>query len=407
MSHSAVPARPLHPFRATLAAVCAIGIALGMSRYAYTPLIPALIRDGWVSVPQAGFLGGANCMGYLASCLLAIVLPRYLPIRSVIRLSLAIALIGGLMSAFDLGFRWLILARFVAGLSAAPLLVLTPSVLSSQISDRWKKVCSGIAFAGNGLFIVLISLTLPFFLEFDVQLSWLYEAVVTALACILVWPLSSRASGKPLVRSEVSDHLNGRQRKVLLGLILAYGLGAVAVQPPTLFLTDYLHRDLGLRVSEASQVFSILGVGTAIGAGVSGLFAGLVGSRLTLFIVYVSGVISMLLVLFTSKIWALALAAGLAGVFLMGLVAMTSQRTMEAVGHAQHPKTWGTMTLAFALGLTVGSNGMSALLQYGQTYLDLFAIGFFIALSGLVLTMFLSCRTLPSDQKNNINGSRV
>ena len=407
MSHSAVPARPLHPFRATLAAVCAIGIALGMSRYAYTPLIPALIRDGWVSVPQAGFLGGANCMGYLASCLLAIVLPRYLPIRSVIRLSLAIALIGGLMSAFDLGFRWLILARFVAGLSAAPLLVLTPSVLSSQISDRWKKVCSGIAFAGNGIFIVLISLTLPFFLEFDVQLSWLYEAAVTVVACILVWPLSSRASGKPLVRSEVSDHLNGGQRKVLLGLILAYGLGAVAVQPPTLFLTDYLHRDLGLRVSEASQVFSILGVGTAIGAGVSGLFAGLVGSRLTLFVVYVSGVISMLLVLFTSKVWALALAAGLAGVFLMGLVAMTSQRTMEAVGHAQHPKTWGTMTLAFALGLTVGSNGMSALLQYGQTYLDLFAIGFFIAFSGLVLTIFLSCRTLPSDQKNNINGSRV
>ncbi len=407
MSHSAVPARPLHPFRATLAAVCAIGIALGMSRYAYTPLIPALIRDGWVSVPQAGFLGGANCMGYLASCLLAIVLPRYLPIRSVIRLSLAIALIGGLMSAFDLGFRWLILARFVAGLSAAPLLVLTPSVLSSQISDRWKKLCSGIAFAGNGIFIVLISLTLPFFLEFDVQLSWLYEAAVTVVACILVWPLSSRASGKPLVRSEVSDHLNGGQRKVLLGLILAYGLGAVAVQPPTLFLTDYLHRDLGLRVSEASQVFSILGVGTAIGAGVSGLCAGLVGSRLTLFVVYVSGVISMLLVLFTSKIWALALAAGLAGVFLMGLVAMTSQRTMEAVGHAQHPKTWGTMTLAFALGLSVGSNGMSALLQYGQTYFDLFAIGFLIAFSGLVLTIFLSCRTLSSDQKNNINGLRA
>ena len=399
MAHSAVPARPLHPFRATLAAVCAIGIALGMSRYAYTPLIPALIRDGWVSVPQAGFLGGANCMGYLASCLLAIVLPRYLSIRSVIRLSLIIALIGGLMSAFDLGFRWLILARFVAGLSAAPLLVLTPSVLSSQISDRWKKVCSGIAFSGTGIFIVLISLTLPFFLRFDVQLSWLYEAVITMVACILVWPLSSRASGKPLVRSEVFDHLNGGQRKVLFGLILAYGLGAVAVQPPTLFLTDYLHRDIGLRVSEASLVFSVLGVGTAIGSSVSGLFTGLVGSRITLFVVYLSGVVSMLLVLFSTKIWALALAAGLAGVFLMGLVAMTSQRTMEAVGNSQHPKTWGTMTLAFAIGLTVGSNGMSALLQYGQTYLDLFEIGFFIALSGLIITIFLSCRTLPSDQK--------
>ena len=63
MSSSVVPVPRLHPFRATLAAVCAIGIGLGMSRYAYTPLIPALIRDGWVSVPQAGFLGGSNLHG--------------------------------------------------------------------------------------------------------------------------------------------------------------------------------------------------------------------------------------------------------------------------------------------------------------------------------------------------------
>ena len=399
MSSEVLPDPPLHPFRATLAGICAIGIALGTSRYAYTPLIPALIRDGWVSVPQAGFLGGSNCMGYLASCLLAIALPRYLSIRFVIRLSLAIALVGGLMSAFDFGFRWLVVARFVAGLSAAPLLVLTPSVLNSQIGDRWKKFCSGLSFAGNGLFIVLISLTLPFFLEFDVQVSWFYEAAVTAVACVLVWPLSTHASGKPLVLSEVLNHHNLGQRKVLLGLILAYGLGAVAVQPPTLFLTDYLHRDIGLRVSEASQVFSILGLGTALGAGCSGLLAGLIGSRFTLVLIYVSGVISLLLVLLTSKVWVLALSAGLAGVFLMGLVAMTSQRTMEAVGHAQHPKVWGNMTFAFALGLTVGSNGMSALLQYGQTYLDLFRIGFLVACSGLALTLFLSCRTLPSDQQ--------
>ena len=399
MSSEVLPDPPLHPFRATLAGVCAIGIALGTSRYAYTPLIPALIRDGWVSVPEAGFLGGSNCMGYLASCLLAIALPRYLSIRFVIRLSLAIALVGGLMSAFDFGFRWLVVARFVAGLSAAPLLVLTPSVLNSQIGDRWKKLCSGLSFAGNGLFILLISLTLPFFLEFDVQVSWFYEAAVTAVACVLVWPLSSHASGKPLVRSEVLNHHNRGQRKVLLGLILAYGLGAVAVQPPTLFLTDYLHRDIGLRGSEASQVFSILGLGTALGAGCSGLLAGLTGSRFTLVLIYVSGVISLLLVLLTSKVWVLALAAGLAGVFLMGLVAMTSQRTMEAVGHAKHPKVWGNMTFAFALGLTVGSNGMSALLQYGQTYLDLFRIGFLVACSGLALTLFFSCRTLPSDQQ--------
>ena len=104
MSSSKELSQRLHPARATLAAISSIGIALGMSRYAYTPLIPALIRDGWVSVPQAGFLGGSNCMGYLASCLLAMVLPRYLSVRFVIRMSLIIAFVGVLMSSFDFGF---------------------------------------------------------------------------------------------------------------------------------------------------------------------------------------------------------------------------------------------------------------------------------------------------------------
>ena len=46
MSSSKELSQRLHPARATLAAISSIGIALGMSRYAYTPLIPALIRDG-------------------------------------------------------------------------------------------------------------------------------------------------------------------------------------------------------------------------------------------------------------------------------------------------------------------------------------------------------------------------
>ena len=397
MSSSKELSQCLHPARATLAAVSAIGIALGMSRYAYTPLIPALIRDGWVSVSQAGYLGGSNCMGYLVSCLLATVLPRYLSVRIVIRMALIIAFFGVFMSSFDFGFYWLMFARFIAGLSAAPLIVLIPSVLVSQLSDRWKKFCAGLAFAGNGLFIVFISLTLPFFLGFDIQISWFYEAAVVVAACILVWPLTSRASAEPLARSDVSGRLNGRQRKVLLGLTLAYGLGAIAVQPPTLFLTDYLHRDMGMPVAQASRIFSILGLGTAIGAGCSGLIAGLVGSRLTLLLVYASGLISTLLVLFSTKVWLLVLAAALAGFFLMGLVAITSQRTMETVGHLQHPRVWGILTFAFALGLSLGSNGMSALLQAGQTYLDLFKIAFWTLCVGQFLTVCLSCRRLPSD----------
>ncbi|MFL0752986.1 MAG: YbfB/YjiJ family MFS transporter [Prochlorococcus sp.] len=136
----------MHPAQATLAGLCAIGIALGMSRFAYTPLVPALIRDDWTTIPQAGFLGGANCFGYLVSCVIAITLPRILGVRQVMRIGLGAGLLGVLLSSFNFGFIWLVIARFIAGLSAAPLVVLTPSVLSTQMPALAQ------AFSRAGLF---------------------------------------------------------------------------------------------------------------------------------------------------------------------------------------------------------------------------------------------------------------
>ena len=340
------PVKPskLSPSGSILAGVCAIGIALGISRFFYTPLVPVLIGDGWVNVPQAGFLGGANCIGYVVSCLLVIFLPRHFGVRSVMRLGLGFALLGAVMSAFDLGFSWLVLARLIAGLSAAPLVVLTPSVLASQLPDNLKKIGAGLAFSGAGLFTLTVSLTLPFILGKQVQVGWYFEAMIILLASLVVWPLTSRASEKPLiVSSRQFKRFAGHQKKVLTGLGVAYTCGAIGMQPPTLFMTDYLHRDLGVPTAEASQIFSFIGLGFALGAGCCGILVAKYGSRLTLIATYASGVASLLIALMTKQVWLMTLSAALSGFFVLGLVAATSQRTMECVGPEHHPKIWGNM----------------------------------------------------------------
>ena len=58
-------------WRATLSGVCANLVGIGLARFAYTPLIPALILAGWFSPTQAAYLGAANLAGYLAGALLA------------------------------------------------------------------------------------------------------------------------------------------------------------------------------------------------------------------------------------------------------------------------------------------------------------------------------------------------
>ena len=387
----------MHPAQATLAGLCAIGIALGMSRFAYTPLAPALIRDGWTTIPQAGFLGGANCFGYLVSCVIAITLPRILGVRQVMRIGLGAGLLGVLLSSFNFGFIWLVIARFIAGLSAAPLVVLTPSVLSTQMPERWRKLSAGLAFSGAGLFTLLVSLTLPFVLHQNVQVGWFYETAVVAVAVLLTWPLTSRASNKPLPPPAAAEHLNGGQRKVILGLGLAYACGAIGMQPPTLFLTDYLHRDLGVQIATASQLFSVIGLGFAIGAGCSGVLVSRLGSRISLLLIFATGTVGVLMATKSHQLWLITIAAGLCGFFVLGMVATTSQRAMEAVGTAQHPRIWGTLSLVFAIGLTAGSNGMSLMLKLGFSYIQLFVIAIIALAMGVIVTGLLSCRPLPSE----------
>src|SRR4029078_5193674 len=55
--------------RATVAALCGNLVGIGLARFGYTPLIPALIAAGWFRPSDAVYLGAANLAGYLAGAL--------------------------------------------------------------------------------------------------------------------------------------------------------------------------------------------------------------------------------------------------------------------------------------------------------------------------------------------------
>ena len=120
-------------------ALCAIGIGFGMSRFTYASLVPSLIQESWVTRPQAGFLGGANSIEYMISCVFVALPIRHFGAQRTLQTALIIALVGSFMSSFDLNFEWLIFARFIAGVSAAPLLILTPSIIANTVPDSWQK----------------------------------------------------------------------------------------------------------------------------------------------------------------------------------------------------------------------------------------------------------------------------
>ena len=62
------------PWRGAIAALCALLVGIGLARFAYTPLLPALVDGNWFSASQAAYLGAANLAGYLAGAVLVLAL---------------------------------------------------------------------------------------------------------------------------------------------------------------------------------------------------------------------------------------------------------------------------------------------------------------------------------------------
>ena len=383
----------LHPVYAPLAGFCMIGIGLCLCRYAYTPLIPSLIDKDWVNKAGAGYISGFNCLGYLLGCLAALFLPHRVGVRLLLRVSLVLAVVGQVMSAWDLGFAYLALARGVTGMAGASLVILAPSVVLPHVPDAWKKIAMGIIFTGAGAAIVLVCLVLPYFLSISVTAGWLFEAVLTAFYALVAWPLTGSAPTRQAHKDAGGiPKLAAGPRFLLILTGSAYFLTSIGITPHMLFLTDYLHRRFGTTIDLSSQLFSLVGVGSLIGALTSGVIARLLGTPWSLTLNYLLGAVAVLMVLLTGSVTVITLSAFMMGFFLLCCVSLSSIRTGEITGITRHPHDWGVLTLGFGLGLAIGSYGLSGLLSLGASFYMLFAIAQGILATALLLSVWLLFR---------------
>lgn len=386
-----------HPIYAQIAGFCLIGIGLCLCRYAYTPLIPSLIDHGWVSKAGAGYISGFNCLGYLMGCLASLFLPARIGVRRLMQTSLALAVIGQTLSAWDLGFAFLALARGITGMAGAALVILTPSLVLEHVPESQKKTASGVCFTGAGAAIVIVSLILPFFVAISVTAGWLFEAGLTLIFAAIAWPLT--LSPPTAGSATTSAELPPRGKAAGLSLFLlgaAYFLASIGVTPHMLFLTDYLHRDLHVGFAASSRLFSLVGLGSLIGALSSGFIARSIGTPWSLVGNYLLGSIAVATILATTDITLITISAFAMGFFLFCCVTLSSIRTGEITGAQRHPLDWGILTLAFGTGLAIGSYGLSGFLSLGASYYTLFVIAQGILLVSLLLSIWLLFRDRPS-----------
>lgn len=148
--------RPRSLLRLTAAGLICLAVAMGIGRFAFTPLLPLMREEGLVTVAEGGNLAFAHFLGYLIGATLAArlpVSPRTALAGSLLAIALStlgMGLTGNL--ALWLAFRW------IAGLCSAFTLVIVSSTIVKRLAEAGSPGLQGWVFAGVGAGIMLAGL---------------------------------------------------------------------------------------------------------------------------------------------------------------------------------------------------------------------------------------------------------
>jgi MFS family permease len=174
----------VNPTATTIAGVAAVALAIGVARFALTPVAPLMIAGG--ALPGIGALARmamANYLGNLVGTVVCVTLiPRTAQLRALRIASIAIVLVTAAMAWRTAWLPWPLL-RAMAGLAGAVVFVSATSIVLSRLNPRDAAAGTARLYLGIGTGIALTAVVvMP---AAGWRSAWLYlAALATVLACI-------------------------------------------------------------------------------------------------------------------------------------------------------------------------------------------------------------------------------
>lgn len=256
-----------------IAAGLALGpvVAIGLARFAYSLLLPAMRADlGW-SFAQAGAMNTANALGYLVGAIGAGPLLARAGHRRPYLGGLALTALALLASAATTSFGALIVLRLVAGAAGAVVFIAGAGFVARLVVDlsaaRSAALVGGYT-AGGGLGVVISAGVLPPVVGLEASGAWRWGWLILGAASLLALAASSPAAlDAPEPPSEPGRGLLGWPARALSPTLVAYGLFGAGYIAYVTFIVAFLKTE-GFSSTTVSLFWAVLG-----GAAVAAAFA--------------------------------------------------------------------------------------------------------------------------------------
>lgn len=175
----------------------ALAAAMGVGRFAYTPILPLMLAGTDLTPSGGAALATANYLGYLVGALIGIAAPRLVGARWVLRACLVTTVIAlAAMPLTESSVLWSSL-RFVAGVASALVFMSAVSALFAALSGRAAHL-TGWGFGGVGAGIALSgSVVLAVGRVSTWQAAWWSAAALALVLTVVAWNLTHATAPAP------------------------------------------------------------------------------------------------------------------------------------------------------------------------------------------------------------------
>lgn len=386
------------PLAIALAGLVALAVAMGIGRFAFTPLLPIMLAEDSVTLAGASLLASANYFGYLVGALVCTFQPwlwrRFGAAPAVngprlVRGGLVATALLTLGMALHLPALWVLL-RFAAGVASAVVFLYTSGFCLEQLARRGVPAMGALIYVGPGGGIVASGLAASGLVLLDAPAAagWLTFGVLAALLTASVWWVFDLRRG--VAAPAVASAGNGAAAVAppvdtggITLLTVAYGLAGIGYIITATFLPVIARQ--ALPGSAWLDLFwPLFGAGVMLGAiGASRLPSG--GDlRLRLAACYAIQAVGVAASLVSPTLAGFALGSLLLGLPFTAITFFAMQE-VRRVRPLQATSFMGLLTAMYGLGQIAGPPLAAWLVARSATPAEGFALSLWIACGLLVL----------------------
>lgn len=334
--------------------VLALTVAMGMGRFAYTPILPIMEASAGLSVEQGGYLASSNYLGYLIGSLMVGIIPKNWDKVIFLRVSLifTVFVLAGMGMTWD--YHLWLLFRLLSGVFSGIIFVVSSSIVLDVLVKNQKSLWSGFFYSGVGLGIFMTSIIVPFFnLFFGWQGAWIGIALVSLI--LILFPLIWLGEEKQAQKSErevqlpISQISEGHLYPYLL---VAYGLEGLGYIISATFLVAMVQQMPQFHLF-SSLSWMMVGL-AAIPSSLFWMFIATKKGYMPIIITaYILQAIGVVLPVLSHHALLVLMGAFLFGVTFMGITTMMTT-LVRMIGSDQSAKSIGYLTTVYGIGQILG-----------------------------------------------------